>query len=300
MDGSVNLMSLYYSQTVMHIIFIVFVLLFGRTTYHLEKDSRGRFKALKNLEETRHRFENILSRLMPPKILEEMSELPPGQKFPSHPYKCCTVAQSDLSGFTALASTCTPEQVVELVSDLFGRFDKQADLRGVWKVETVGDAYIAAAAEAPLTESNKAINVVVFGQDMIREVHAWSMANYIQVTCRVGVAHGECIGGIASSHMRRYHLFGDLMSVVEVLESTGALSRVQISPACYEKVQKELREDGPLEVELEVLGFTLRSEDALFTSKGETHHYDEVGGRTYLVDFKNPLPAEPPLIQRPT
>lgn len=288
-----SIVSLYYSETGWLIMFSVFALLFSRTSFLLERDSRGRFKSLKNLEATRSRFEDILSRLMPEKILEEMNDAPPGEKFPSHPYKCCTVVQSDLSGFTALASTRKPAEVVELVSDLFGRFDVDADRRGVWKVETVGDAYIAAAAEAPLTASCLAINVVAFGQDMIRQVHAWAISNRIRVTCRVGCHHGECIGGIASSHMRRYHLFGDLMGVVEVLESTGLLSRVQISVACMRKVEHELLTEGPLECEMEIRGFRLREDDVLKTSKGDEHSYDEVGGRTYIVNFRDELPEEP-------
>jgi len=293
--GDDSIVSLYFSSIGFVVLFAVFAVLFLRTSWLLERDSRGRFKAIKNLEETRSRFEDILSRLMPPNILDEMNELPPGEKFPSHPYKHCTVAQSDLSGFTALASSRTPSEVVQLVSDLFGRFDTFADKRGVWKVETVGDAYIAAAAELPLTANSRALNVLVFGQDMIRQVHAWAQSYRIQVTCRVGIHHGECIGGIASTHMRRYHLFGDLMSVVEVLESTGALSRVQISRACKAKVEQEFEEDGPLENEMEVVGFRER-EDALVTSKGEEHSYDEVGGRTFLVDFIDELPPEPPLL----
>ena len=46
-----------------------------------------------------------------------------------------TVAQSDLVGFTKLASQRNPKQVVEIISDLFGHFDAVADEFGVYKVE---------------------------------------------------------------------------------------------------------------------------------------------------------------------
>eukprot|EP00438_Fugacium_kawagutii_P005497 Skav227041 [mRNA] locus=scaffold72:374131:380220:+ [translate_table: standard] len=48
------------------------------------------------------------------------------------------------------------------------------------------------------------------------------------VSCRVGIAHGECIGGIVGTEMQRYHLFGELMSELEVLESTAPEGCVQV------------------------------------------------------------------------
>merc|ERR1711862_714241 len=84
-----------------------------------------------------------------------------------------------------------------------------------------GDAYIAGQADEPLTLTNKPISVVLFGLDMVRSTHEWSRSIGESVSCRVGVHTGECIGGIVGTEMQRYHLFGALMSGVEVLESTA-------------------------------------------------------------------------------
>jgi len=161
-----------------------------------EQNSRARFKATCALKDTHQRIERILNTLMPPMVVEEIRDMPVNATPPCHKYGCATIAQSDLVGFTKLASKRKPYEVVEFISELFGYFDVLTDERGVYKVETVGDAYIAGQADFPLTTENKPCSVVLFGLDMVRKTLEWSAKRDLGVNCRVGVHTGECIGGI--------------------------------------------------------------------------------------------------------
>merc|ERR1719198_851807 len=113
--------------------------------------------------------------MMPPMVLEQVQSSRSGQTTSlHHQYEMATLAQSDLCGFTKLASTRKPTEVVKFISELFGMFDKLTDQFGVYKVETVGDAYIGGQAEYPLTERNSPSTVIQFGIAMISEVIGWS------------------------------------------------------------------------------------------------------------------------------
>lgn len=60
-------------------------------------------------------------------------------------FPSATVMFGDISGFTAWSSTRQPHQVFILLESLYGLFDKIADRRGIFKVETIGDCYMAVA-----------------------------------------------------------------------------------------------------------------------------------------------------------
>ncbi|CAK9019925.1 unnamed protein product [Durusdinium trenchii] len=241
---------------------------------------RQRWRAQNAVSFTRERTQSILNTLMPVMVVEQLRDNPSG--YPSHNYRKATIAQSDLCGFTKLASTREPQEVVQFIGELFGLFDELTDKYEVYKVETVGDAYIAGQAEAPLTYKNSPMSVVRFGLEMVQRTHRWSRGRGEQVSCRVGVHSGECIGGIVGTEMQRYHLFGKLMTEVEVLESTAPEGRVQVSQACKDAVDKQISLEGISE-DLAALNFEERPEDFLTTSKGEEHSYEEVGGRTFVV-----------------
>ena len=55
-----------------------------------------------------------------------------------------TLVFSDISGFTAWSSAREPQQVFTLLESIYASFDKIAYRHDVFKVETVGDCYVAA------------------------------------------------------------------------------------------------------------------------------------------------------------
>ena len=54
-----------------------------------------------------------------------------------------TVLFADIAGFTAWSSVREPTQVFTLLETVYGAFDNIAARRGVFKVETIGDSYVA-------------------------------------------------------------------------------------------------------------------------------------------------------------
>ena len=63
-------------------------------------------------------------------------------------YSSATVLFADLAGFTAWSSERPPDHVFLLLEALYGEFDKAAEVLGVFKVETIGDCYMAVCGES--------------------------------------------------------------------------------------------------------------------------------------------------------
>jgi len=257
-------------------------LIFLAKSYFREKLLRGQYKASCAVDKMQTRTEDTLEALMPPEVVKELQLRK--QQTLSHTYERMTLAQSDLVGFTKLASTRRPKEVVEFIEELFGQFDKLTDIYDVHKVETVGDAYIAGQGAPHLTPESSPLAVVQFALEMVQAVHNWSQVRGESLSCRVGVHTGPCVGGIVGTEMQRYHLFGALVTCLEVLESTSAPGRVQVSRACRESVDQEAG-GGRLPVRFEV-----RCEEVLTTSKGEVHQYADAGGSpTFFASVAGPV-----------
>jgi class 3 adenylate cyclase len=75
---------------------------------------------------------------------------------------------ADLVGFTAWSSVREPTQVFMLLETLYRAFDRIANQRGVFKVETVGDCYVAVAG-LPEAKKDHAVTMVKFAQDCQRK-----------------------------------------------------------------------------------------------------------------------------------
>lgn len=75
-----------------------------------------------------------------------------------------TVLFADLAGFTAWSSTREPSQVFILLETLYATFDALALKRKVFKVETIGDCYMAVTG-LPEPNPEHAVAAVKFAQD---------------------------------------------------------------------------------------------------------------------------------------
>jgi len=268
------------------VLFLFNTLLNSFIAHTSEKGLRARFSNMCQIQRTDARIGTILDTLLPAPVVDELRQNPMHAAPPTHTYPRATIAQSDLCGFTQLASTRRPDEVVEFISEIFGSFDELVSkATSIYKVETVGDAYIAGSAGLPLTREYDPLEVVKFGIRMVRATHAWSLSKGENVSCRVGVHTGECIGGIVGTKMQRYHLFGPLLAGVEVLESTAPEGKVQVSNSCKEVVEAQMEAEAQMEKRRSWLLFDQRAEDKLMSSKGDVHDYDEVGGLTYIVRY---------------
>jgi Adenylate and Guanylate cyclase catalytic domain len=75
-----------------------------------------------------------------------------------------TVFFADISGFTAWSSMREPTQVFVLLEAVYGAFDAIADQRRVFKVETIGDSYVAVCG-LPDPRNDHAVVMVKFSSD---------------------------------------------------------------------------------------------------------------------------------------
>lgn len=130
----------------------------------------------------------------------------------------CTVMFADISGFTAWSSTREPPQVFMLLQHLYGSFDVLAKRRKVFKVETIGDSYMAVTG-VPEPQKKHAIIMVRFAweclmkmQEVTKELESTLGPDTGDLTMRVGIHSGPVTAGVLKGERARFQLFGDTVN----------------------------------------------------------------------------------------
>ena len=146
-----------------------------------------------------------------------------------------TIMFADIAGFTAWSSTREPFQVFELLETIYGAFDELAKRRRVFKVETVGDCYVAVSG-IPDAREDHAIAMAKFARDCLQKMK--SLGKMLEVKLgpdtsalafRVGLHSGPVTGGVLRGDNARFQLFGDTVNTAARMESTGLPNMIQVS-----------------------------------------------------------------------
>ena len=162
-----------------------------------------------------------------------------------------TILFTDIVGFTSMSQTVAPQQVMEFLHDLFVRFDDLVDMDSsfLWKVETIGDAFMIASGLEGVRPKSRALAItnrsssdsllssagsaIVFGKSALAAARTLTMPNSMQCQIRAGVHTGDVCSGVVGTRMPRYCLFGDTVNTASRMESSGVPGRMQISEATH-------------------------------------------------------------------
>mmetsp|Transcript_14767 Transcript_14767/g.26491 ORF Transcript_14767/g.26491 Transcript_14767/m.26491 type:complete len:1228 (+) Transcript_14767:159-3842(+) len=147
----------------------------------------------------------------------------------------CTVLFADIAGFTAWSSVRSPEQVFTLLQSVYQAFDRIAARRRVFKVETIGDSYVAVTG-LPEPQKDHAIIMAKFARDcqekMIEVTQALEVRlgpDTMELSMRFGLNSGQVTGGVLRGDRARFQLFGDTVNTAARMESTGMRGKIQLS-----------------------------------------------------------------------
>jgi class 3 adenylate cyclase len=162
---------------------------------------------------------------------EESSE-PIADLFPE-----TTVMFLDIAGFTAWSSEREPTQVFTLLETVYRAFDNLADKLGVFKIETIGDSYVAVAG-LPDPCADHAVVMAKFAHSCTKRMNRLTRQLEVKLgpstgdlQARCGLHSGPVTAGILRGKKSRFQLFGDTMNTASRMESTGIPERIQTTKA---------------------------------------------------------------------
>ena len=183
-----------------------------------------------------HKLSNTLLYSMLPRPVAEI--LRNGKSFEPAHHENVTLFFSDVVGFTDMCSELPPWDIVDILNRLYTVMDYLAAAFNLYKVETIGDAYMCCSG---LPEPN--------------DLHAEDVANFAlavkecvklvvspltnkPIRLRIGVHTGACMSGVVGTLTPHYCLFGDMINTTSRHESTGEPEKIQCSNITFGRLNQ--------------------------------------------------------------
>ncbi|XP_033939993.1 guanylate cyclase soluble subunit alpha-1 [Pseudochaenichthys georgianus] len=181
------------------------------------------------LEEEKKKTVDLLFSIFPGTVAQQLWQ---GQTVQAKKFDRVTMLFSDIVGFTAVCSRCTPMQVITMLSELYTRFDHECGELDIYKVETIGDAYCVAGGLHKESETH-GVQIALMALRMMGLSDEVMTPTGEKIQMRIGVHTGSVLAGVVGVRMPRYCLFGNNVTLANKFESGSLPSKINISPTTH-------------------------------------------------------------------
>jgi guanylate cyclase, other len=168
--------------------------------------------------------------IFPAHIAEALSQ---GKKVEPEYRDVVTIFFSDIVNFTTISSSLEPRKVAQMLDRLYSVFDELSHKHDVFKVETIGDAYMAVTNLVNEQPNDHTKRIACFAIDAIEAAQKVMIdednpgAGYISI--RVGFHSGPVVADVVGNRNPRYCLFGDTVNCASRMESNSDINRILCS-----------------------------------------------------------------------
>ncbi|MDP1658084.1 MAG: adenylate/guanylate cyclase domain-containing protein [Methylotenera sp.] len=182
-------------------------------------------RVMLSLELEQARSEKLLLNILPAAIAERLKAN--DMRIADH-YDSVTVMFADLINFTQMSEKMPPLQLIDLLSQVFLRFDQLAEKYQVEKIKTIGDAYMVVSG-APVACNDHAHRIAEMAFDMKVALQEVAIKTGLDLNMRIGIHTGPVVAGVIGSAKFSYDLWGDTVNLASRMESTSKPNAIQVT-----------------------------------------------------------------------
>merc|ERR550532_2410263 len=194
----------------------------------------------KKLADVMKKSDDLISQMLPKQVADELAKGKTNEEI-CKTYEVVTMLFSDIVTFTVICSKLKPLQVVQLLNNMYTLFDFLCDQNAVYKVETIGDAYLIVAG-CPNKAANHAIKICDMAFDMMDGIQILKVpGSGDDIHMRIGVHSGPVVAGVVGLKMPRYCLFGVNVGLTEKFESNSKPDKIHISEKTQELLSAQYK-----------------------------------------------------------
>jgi adenylate cyclase len=215
---------------------LVVLLLYNRSRLRAKSNIQLAAKN-KTIERERRRADELLMNILPESAARELKE---HNTVKPVRYEAVTVLFTDFKGFTKIAETVTPEELIGELDECFRLFDAIVAKHGLEKIKTIGDAYMCAGGLPSINDSHP-FDAVRAAIEMQQELALLMAQKQVQgkptFEMRVGMHTGPVVAGVVGTHKFAYDIWGDTVNLAARMEQNSEPNRINISGETYALVK---------------------------------------------------------------
>ena len=183
----------------------------------------------------RKQYQNLLFSMMPPQIVKRLRK---GETIVQM-YDKPTIYFSDIVGYTSMSENMTPLEVMTMLNEMYTHFDQLVRKHGIYKVETIGDAYMVIGGGPDGNSSVEgAKRVALFSLDVLKFVRDYRTEQGMEIHLRCGLASGPVVGAVVGITMPKFSIFGDTVNFASRMESTSKPMRIQCNGLTFNMLKE--------------------------------------------------------------
>ncbi|ESO82166.1 hypothetical protein LOTGIDRAFT_135225, partial [Lottia gigantea] len=205
-------------------------------TNEIQKYSISLANRTKAFNKEKKRTETLLHQMLPKSVADKLKA---NTIVDPENFEEATVFFSDIQGFTQLSARSSPVQVVEMLNSLYSCFDGRIALYDVYKVETIGDAYMVVSGVPKRNNKQHAAEIGTMSLSLLDHINRLEIPHLpgTKYKLRIGIHTGPVVAGVVGMKMPRYCLFGETVSIAAKMESLGKSGRIHMSYSTKESLQ---------------------------------------------------------------
>lgn len=183
------------------------------------------FEQTQEIRAEQARAEDLLLNILPITVAKELKAS--GKTQPVF-YEEVSILFADFKGFTNIVASIPGKKLVQELDEIFQAYDDIVEEVGLEKIQTVGDAYLAACG-VPEPDPNHAIKCVEAAKKIIAYLETRNESASIKWQVRLGIHTGPITAGVIGKKKFSYDLFGDTINVAARMESASEAGKINVS-----------------------------------------------------------------------
>lgn len=172
----------------------------------------------------REKSDHLLLSIFPEAIAAKLRN---SQQSVADSFENVTILFADIVGFTRFSNTMSPNELVQMLDEVFSEFDNLVDKYGIEKIKTIGDAYMAVGG-LPTPNAKHCHNVADLALE-INQIIKKKYAKKYNLQLRIGIHTGIAIAGVIGKKKFSYDLWGDSVNIASRFESSGQPEKIHIT-----------------------------------------------------------------------